>query len=136
MYPRIPSDIRPVPHGRELNAPVPPATLENMADDVECKRAAISEDDSDNDYNPEDNFNPQRFSQSEFNDLVRDLNCLQKSAELLGSLLKSKNLLVLSWYRHREKELLPLFSQKKSLVFCNNINELMYFYDIEHDPIE
>jgi hypothetical protein len=41
-----------------------------------------------------------------------------------------------SWYRHRENELVPLFSGKGSLIYCNNINELMHFYGIEHDPTQ
>jgi hypothetical protein len=40
------------------------------------------------------------------------------------------------FYRHSEKEIVPLFSEKGSLVYCNNINELMHFYGIEHDPTQ
>lgn len=51
---------------------------------------------------------PQLFSQEELNDLVRDLDLPKQSAELLGSRLKSKNLLMegtsFAWYRHREKD--------------------------------
>ncbi|GBN12775.1 hypothetical protein AVEN_237652-1 [Araneus ventricosus] len=48
---------------------------------------------------------PQPFSQSEFNDLVRDLGLSNDGSELLGSRLKNKTLLTpgtsFSWYRHR-----------------------------------
>ena len=46
---------------------------------------------------------PKLFLQNELNDLVRDLYLPKQSAELLGSRLKSKNLLSagthFSWYR-------------------------------------
>lgn len=141
VYPSIPSAIRPVPHGEDLPAPLPPAVLENLEEnDVESELHTITDDDSDDVYRPEYDVTPQLFSQSELNDLVRDLNLPKESAELLGSRLKNKNLLEpgthYSWYRHREQELVPFFSQIESLVYCNNINELMHFYDIEHDPAQ
>lgn len=111
-----------------------------MADDIVSEHVAISENDSEDYYKPEDNFNPKRIPQSEFNDIVRDLNLPKETAELLGSRLKNKNLLAsgthFSWYRHREKELISLFLQSDSLVYCNNINDLIHFYVIEHDLIE
>lgn len=79
VYPNVPSAIRPVPHKPELPSLVPPASLENMADDVECEHAAIPEDGSGNVCKPEDNLNPQRISQSEFNDQVCDLNLPKES---------------------------------------------------------
>jgi hypothetical protein len=102
VYPSIPSAIMPVPHGNDLPVPLLPAVLKNIAEyDVE----------GDDIYRPEDDFTPQRFSQTELNDLVRDLNLPKESAELLGSRLKSKHLLApgthFSWYRYRENQLVP-----------------------------
>lgn len=139
VYPNIPSAIRPVPHGEDLPVPLPPTVLENISDvDDESECDANTENNTDPEYQPEHDCIPERFSQSELNDLVRDLNLPKESAELLGSRLKSKNLLEpgthYSWYRHREEELVPLFSHTDSLVYCNNINQLMHFYGIEHDP--
>jgi hypothetical protein len=52
----------PVPHGKDLPVHLPPAVLENIADD---------DVEGDDVYRPEDDFTPQRFSQTELNDLVR-----------------------------------------------------------------
>jgi hypothetical protein len=89
MCPSIPSAIMPVPHVKDLPVPLPPAVLENIAEDVEGDEIS-SEDDVEGDdvYRPEDDFTPQRFSQTELNDLVRDLNLPKESTELLGSGLK------------------------------------------------
>ncbi len=85
----------------------------------------------------EDPCEPKLFSQSELNNLTRNLNLTKESAELLGSTLKSKNLLlpgtVFSWYRHREKELLPYFSEEEYLVYCNNISAVMDFFGVTYD---
>lgn len=35
-----------------------------------------------------------------------------------------------------EKKIHFFYSHKDSLVYCNNINELMQFYDIEQEPTE
>ncbi|KAJ8873975.1 hypothetical protein PR048_024815 [Dryococelus australis] len=51
---------------------------------------------------------PQLFTQSELNDLVRDLDLPKQFAELFGSRLKGKNLLahgsLFSWHRNREND--------------------------------
>ncbi|GBN94844.1 hypothetical protein AVEN_266158-1 [Araneus ventricosus] len=83
---------------------------------------------------------PQSFSQSELNDLVRDLGLSKHGAELLGSRLKNKNLLIprtlFSWYRHREKESTLFFSKERNFVFCNDVQGLMKCFDREYDPSE
>ncbi|GBL87888.1 hypothetical protein AVEN_192062-1 [Araneus ventricosus] len=64
---------------------------------------------------------PQPFSQSELNDLVRDLGLSKDGVESLGSRLNYKNLLTpgtsFSWYRHREKKFTQFFSKEGNLVF-------------------
>jgi hypothetical protein len=56
---------------------------------------------------------------------------------LLGSRLKQKNLLApsttFSWYRRREKEFVPFFSQDGELVYCNDIPWLITKLNIQHD---
>jgi hypothetical protein len=44
--------------------------------------------------------NPQLFTQSELNDVIRNLGLLKEKAELLGSRLKEKNLLAAGTCMH------------------------------------
>jgi hypothetical protein len=59
---------------------------------------------------------------------------------VLGSRLKSKNLLSpgtsFSWYRNREKEFIPYFSQDGDLVYCSDVFGLMEKFNIEYDVNE
>lgn len=75
------------------------------------------------------NTDPQRFSQEELNDLVRDLGLPKDLSEIIGPRLKDKNLLApgttFYWYRKREAEFVDNFSQNGALVFCNNISNLV-----------
>ncbi|GFV84046.1 uncharacterized protein TNCV_3037082 [Trichonephila clavipes] len=90
-YPTIiRSGIRPVPHGPHLPIPSSPDTLDNILDDLD-QIAHISSD-SDYGYDPGTN-NPELFSQSHLNDLVRDLGLPKDTAEALGSRLKERHLL-------------------------------------------
>lgn len=124
QYPDLPSAKRPVPHGPGI--PIPPPFLHTIQQQ--------SSDESSNGRTDEDEFNPdvgqpQQFIQAELNDLVRDLGLSKDAAQILGSRLKDKNVLApgttFSWYRHREKEFAEYFSQEGSLVFCNNIPEVV-----------
>src|SRR6218665_518272 len=57
----------------------------------------------------------QTFSQAELNALIRDLDLPKISAELLGSRMKSKNLLApgmsFSWYRNSKEEFTCYFQR-------------------------
>ena len=72
---------------------------------------------------------PLRFNQFELNDLVRDLNLSKETLEILASRLNEKNLLQpgtnITFYRRREKDLLPYFSKENNLVFCNDVGRLL-----------
>ncbi|GFW09754.1 uncharacterized protein TNCV_868161 [Trichonephila clavipes] len=110
-YPTIiRSAIRPVPHGPDLTIPSPPDTLDNILDDLD-QISHISSD-SDDGYDPGTN-DPELFSQSDLNDLVRDLGLPKDTAEVLGHRLKERHLLnsgvSFSWYRFREKGICPFF---------------------------
>ena len=66
-----------------------------------------------------------QFKQEELSYLIRDLNLSKEGAEILGSRLKGKNFsrtgTSITFYRTREKELLPYFSKEEELVFCKDI---------------
>ncbi|GFW81457.1 uncharacterized protein TNCV_2881361 [Trichonephila clavipes] len=90
-YPTIiRSAIRPVPHGPDLPIPSPPDTLDIILDDLD-QISHISSD-SDDGYDPGTN-DPELFSQSDLNDLVRDLGLPKDTVEVLGSRLKERHLL-------------------------------------------
>ncbi|GFX46375.1 uncharacterized protein TNCV_238371 [Trichonephila clavipes] len=92
---------------------------------------------SDDGYDPDTN-DPELFSQSDLNDLVRDLGLSKDTAEVLGSRLKERHLLnsrvSFSWYRFREKEFVPFFTQEGDLVFCNNVPAILEMFKIMYEP--
>ena len=113
-YPNLNSAIRPVPHSSEIPVPLPPSSLDDIQSDSEDRTILPPQDESSSDFSVDEG--PQPFSQSELNDLVRDLGLSKDAAELLGSRLKNKNLLSpgtsFSWYRHREKEFTQFVSKE------------------------
>jgi hypothetical protein len=68
---------------------------------------------------------PRLFTQSELNDVIRDLGLPKEKAELFGSRMKEKKLLAtgtsMYWYRSREQEFTSYFLQDGDLVYCCNI---------------
>jgi hypothetical protein len=82
---------------------------------------------SDSDF--QTTLHSERFDQNELSDLIRDLNLSKDSSELLASRLKAKNVLhpgkKITFYRRREKYLLPFFTEDNNLVFCNDIGNLL-----------
>ena len=111
QIPSIPSSLRPVPHSDEIPIPVYVEPQdENQVDDT----ADISDcDDLDVDFDKDDKV-PETFSQSELNDLVRDLYLSKDLSELLASRLNDKNVLDpdtrITFFRNREEEFLQYFA--------------------------
>lgn len=128
QYPCIPSALRPVPHSDEIPIPVYVEPQdENQVDDT----TDISDcDDLDVDFDKDDKV-PETFSQSELNDLVRDLYLSKDLSELLASRLNDKNVLDpdtrITFYRNREEEFLQYFAvdAKNSCVYCVNVGGLL-----------
>lgn len=79
------------------------------------------------------------FPQTELNDLTRDLGLPKDAAELLGSKLSERNMLVpgtsFCCYRNREKDFIPHFADQDP-VYCKDIPELVKMYKIEYDATE
>ncbi|GBN80239.1 hypothetical protein AVEN_242896-1 [Araneus ventricosus] len=88
-----------VNHGFKLT------TLDDIRSDSEDGDTLPHQDESSSDFSVDEG--PQPFSQSELNDLVRELGLFKDGAEFLGSRLKNKNLLTpgtsFSSYREVEK---------------------------------
>lgn len=75
------------------------------------------------------NFTEWHSDQNELSVLFRDLNLSKEFSELLASRLKEKNVLQsrrkITFYRRREKDLLPFFTEHNSLVFRNDIGNFL-----------
>ena len=100
-YPNLPSAIRPVAHCDEI--PVPIFTKLSDPDDEDIDDSDDEDiddsedemlDDEQQDKSYIEELIPQKFSQNELNDLVRDLDLSKESSELLASRLAEKNLLL------------------------------------------
>ncbi|GFY22855.1 uncharacterized protein TNCV_2181161 [Trichonephila clavipes] len=137
-YPTIiRSAIRPVSHGPDFPISSPPDTPDNILDDLD--QISHIRSDSDDGYDPSTN-DPELFSQSDLNDLVRDLGLPKDTAEVLGSRLKERHLLnsgvSFSWYRFREKEFVPFLPKRGDLVFCNNVPAILEMFKLMYEPEE
>ncbi|GBN17182.1 hypothetical protein AVEN_147661-1 [Araneus ventricosus] len=112
--------------------------LVDIRNDSEDGDTLPHQDESRSDFSVEEGSQP--FSQSELNDMARDLGLSKHGAELLGSRLKNKILLTpgtsFSWYRHREKGFTQFFSKEGNLVYCNDVQGIIKCFDIEYDPSE
>jgi hypothetical protein len=120
LYPNLPSALRPVVPGLEVPVPQPTEILEDAS--------TISSDSGGDDEGFQchtESQSPQLFTQSELDNVIRDLGLPMEKAELLGSRLKERNLLAagtsMYWYRSREQEFTSYFSQGGDLVYCCNI---------------
>ena len=81
-YPNLPSALRPVPHSEDVPIPTVPVELNLSLSSSDSSQSAIVNDD---DYTTTDNKAPKLMSQSDLDDLVRDLDLPKQSAQLLGS---------------------------------------------------
>lgn len=80
------------------------------------------------------------ISQSELNDLIRDLHLSKQKAELLASRLQQWNYLdratVVSVYRNRNQELIQFFKKEGKMCFCDNIKGLFDGMTTPYNPNE
>jgi hypothetical protein len=113
--------MRPAAYGPDIPIPTPPETLDTSPPHSEY--VSVCDDVS---FQPTTSSEPQIFTQSELNDIVRDLGLSKDFAEILGSRLQSWDLLSadtsFSWYRNRDKVFIPYFSHDGSLVYCSDIS--------------
>jgi hypothetical protein len=71
-----------VPHSSEIPVLLPPSSLDDIQSDSEDETILPPWDGSSSDFSVGEG--PQLFSQSELNDLVRDLGLSKDAVELLG----------------------------------------------------
>lgn len=142
-YPNLSSAMRPVQHDESLPVPKAPDTFsldeadEDAAIDHTGTTAAT---DSDSDFEPCVSSEPHLITQSELNDLVRDLGLSKSKAELLGSRLQGWCLLSqvakVSVFRNRQDDLTKFFEKVDNLVFCTDIDKLFTAFGCNYDPQE
>ena len=125
--------MRPIPHSDKV--PVPIFTkLPNIDEDQLSSSTPSTNSDDDNEEQDiaHEAWNAGRvslYSQSELNDLIRDLNLPKQSAEVLASRLQEKHLPIagksVSFYRNREKKLRKYFQCDGQLVYCTDVEGLL-----------
>ncbi|GBM45678.1 hypothetical protein AVEN_237916-1 [Araneus ventricosus] len=132
VYPNLPSAIRPVTHSSELSIPKPTETWSlDDNDDIVPDSVVVKE--SEDDHVPmyadvQTSPMPHLISQSDLNDLVRDLNLSKNQSELLASRLKEWNLLEketkVCSLRKRLQDFQDFFSRGGDVIFCNDVDSL------------
>src|SRR6218665_1047212 len=125
-YPNLSSAMRPVQHDESLPVPKAPDTFsldeadEDAAIDHTGTTAATG---SDSDFEPCVSSEPHLITQSELNDLVRDLGLSKSKAELLASRFQGWCLLSqvakVSVFRNRQDDFTKFFDKFDNLVFCS-----------------
>ena len=77
---------------------------------------------------------PELFSQTELNDLVRDLGLSKKAEEIVASRLQVKHILgdsaKVSYFQKRDQSFATFFSEQKQFVYCHNIPGLLRQLDV------
>jgi hypothetical protein len=122
----VQTDKRQSPHRPDLPLPSPP---DNLSD--ESGSSSLQSATEEMHFEPHQYDRPvDKFTQSELNDLIRDLQLTKEMSELLGSRLREKNMLAsgvkFSWYRNCEKEFRRYYAQEDQLVFCMDIRNLLH----------
>ena len=136
-YPNIPSAIRPVPH--TVGIPVPKAP-EPIPSDNNMDVAVLDPSTSAEAYGSSSPPRVQRLSQSQLNDLVRDLQLPKAKAELLASRLKEWNVLDaearICVYRTRQEQYVEFFGMDHGIAVCQDLDGLMVALEIQYDANE
>ena len=133
-YASIPSAILPIPHSEQF--PVPVFNVFSSCEDNEDDQGEHKDCNNKMVLESEDFFSDtnqlsahKQFSQTELNNLVRDLGLSKKAAELLASRLQEKHLLDqsanVSYFRKRDHSFMTLFSERKQFVYCDDIPGLL-----------
>jgi hypothetical protein len=134
-YPNLLSAIQPVPHGPDLPVLSPPLNLSD-----ESESSSLQSDTEEMYFDPHQYDRPiHKFTQSEMNDLIRELQLTKEKSELLGSRLRERNMMAsgvkFSCYRNCEKEFRKYYAQEDQLVFFTEVRNLLHqLGEKEYDP--
>ena len=140
-YPDLESARRPVPHCEEVPISVfssLPKFVSN--DDLFAETEEVNSDGSSysdaimSDTTAEWQSKVKPFSQSQLNDLVRDLALSKEACEVLASRLSEHGILdsktKTTYYRHRDEALSDYFTKEDNFVFCENVKGLLPAMDV------
>ena len=134
-YPDLESVKRPVPHCEEVPIPVfssLPKLVSN--DDLFAETEEVNSDgsnysDSMSDITAEWQSKVKPFSQSQLNDLVRDLALSKEASEVLASRFSEHGIFdsktKITFYRHRDEALGDYFTKEDNFAFCKNVKGLL-----------
>ena len=134
-YSDLESARRLLPHCEEV--PIPgfsslPKLVSN--DDLLAETEEVNSDDSNysdsmSDTTAEWQSKVTSFSQSQLNDLVRDLALSKEASEVLASCFSEHGILdsktKITFYRHRDEALSDYFTKEDNFVFCKNVKGLL-----------
>lgn len=127
-YPLIPSAQKPVSRSHDDPA-TPGINNDDSIDEDFCSQLTQSSTISTLSASSTNFAKPHLLTQSDLNDLVRDLGLSKSKAQLLGSRLQQWNLLKentsVSYFRNRDEEFVTYFSKENDLVYCNNAYGLL-----------
>ena len=85
QHPDVPSAIKAIPHSLDLPIPEPDGNMEYNSDSEHSDMIAVAGDYT---YKPEEDNKPIPLTQAELNNLTRNLNFSNESAQLLVSCFK------------------------------------------------
>lgn len=128
-------------HGSDLPVPKPPEVFDDVILDISSDTHSDAHEHAQDEFQHTlDNLEPKLFTQTELNDLVKDLGLTKEKAELLGPTLKEKNFSAAGTnthvYRRREQTFSQFFKQEGDLVYCSDITDLMNESGIEYKKEE
>ena len=122
-----------------MPVPTKPAVDEVNAGESETSEQSSRSVDVDPVYEGSSSL-PHLISQTEMNDLVRDLGLSKTKSELLVSRLKGWNLLQaetnITEYRNRDKEFVQYFKQDNDLSYCDDVEGLMTVLGHEYNSVD
>lgn len=131
-YAHVNSFTKPVPHSPSVPYPVCPKRKKQLHDSYGSTESSQSD--------VEHEKKPMLFTQSELNDLIRDLDLSKDNSETLASRLQERNLLTsdvkVTYYRDRHKRFAKYYLKKDNISYCHNITGLFKEFGEAYDPIE
>lgn len=123
---------------------VPPVLRSSLSPTPICQRKKeipenlLNELDLNFEVSANDTKKPSFFSQTDLNDLIRDLELSKEKSEVLASRLKNKSLLMpgvkISIYRNRHKMFATYYSKKDNICYCNDIRGLFEEFGEPYNP--
>lgn len=138
-YPSLLSAKRPVPHDDSIPIPKPPEdwTCDEPDEETEMQESGRE---INSEFEACSSGGPHLITQSELNNLVRDLDLSKAKAKLLGSRLQEWCLLSpgtkISFFWRYQDDLTKFFSDVDSLCFCVDFEGLFSALGYDHDTQE